>query len=73
MTILKDIEDCRHAGMKAYKACAIRLAPICELLELGGMDAVDAWYEGYDQAAGHGPYFGTTARQHRENWVPKKK
>ena len=66
---LKTIQDCRDAGARAYSKCAIRLAPITELLEVSGLDAVDAWYEGYDHAAGCGFYYGTTAQKRRDEYA----
>ena len=62
MRTLKTIQDCKDAGARAVGHCAIRLAPLADLLTVGGMAAVDAWYEGYDEARGAGPYFGTTAQ-----------
>lgn len=69
MRTLKTIQDCKDAGARAYSKCAVRLAPIGELLDFAGMPAVDAWYEGYDNAAGCGLYYGTTAQKLRDEYA----
>lgn len=58
-------------GRDAFHAGADRLGPLSMLMAGGGAAAVDAWYEGYDDACGHGPYYGTTAQALRDAYVPK--
>lgn len=57
----------KEDGAAACRAGAIRMAPITKLVHMErGLARVDAWYEGYDAARGHGPYHGTTAQAVRD-------
>jgi hypothetical protein len=60
----------KEDGAAAYRAGAIRMAPITTLVhQAQGLARVDAWYEGYDAARGHGPFHGTTAQAMRDAYA----
>lgn len=65
--------DYKAMGRAAANAGEIRLAPLAALLaeEDGKLHPIDQWYEGFDAAKGHGPYFGTTAQATRDAHQPK--